>query len=125
MLPWGCLGAFSESSLEPPWDMTKVPHTTSTSSLSPDCLHTPIVLPRASSRETTGRTAALLKVKAAAATPHTERVGLVPPLTKTPRSLPLQQQSISFHITLFDPPLKLVEKLREREVTIFRRRRKP
>ena len=84
-----------------------------------------LTLPRASSRETTGRTAALLKVKAAAATPHTERVGLVPPLTKTPRSLSLQQQSISFHITLFHPPLKLVEKLREREVTIFRRRRKP
>lgn len=43
----------------------------------------------ASSRESTGCTATLLEMEAAAATPHTESMGLVPPLTKTARTLSL------------------------------------
>jgi len=45
--------------------------------------------PLAGSRESTGGATALLEVEATAATPNTEGVGLVPPLTKTPCSLPL------------------------------------
>ncbi|KAH7864830.1 hypothetical protein Vadar_034372 [Vaccinium darrowii] len=40
------------------------------------------------SRESTGRASALLEMKAAMATSHTKGVGLGPPLTKAPYSLP-------------------------------------
>ena len=45
--------------------------------------------PLAGSRVGTGRAATLLKMETAAATPHTQCVGLVPPLTETPCSLTL------------------------------------
>lgn len=51
-------------------------------------------LPLASSRESTGGAAALLQMEAAAATPHAEGVGLVPPLTETSCSLTLLLISI-------------------------------
>lgn len=48
-----------------------------------------LTLPLASSRESTGGAAALLQMEAAATTPHAERVGLVPSLTETSRTLTL------------------------------------
>ena len=46
-------------------------------------------LPLAGSRKGTSRAPTLLKMEAATATPDAEGVGLVPPLTETPCSLPL------------------------------------
>lgn len=88
LLPWLCLSAFSETTLEPARDIAEIPHPSRSSCLSPDCLLTPVVFPLAGSRESTGRATALLEVEATSATPNTEGVGLVPPLTKTPCSLP-------------------------------------
>ncbi|KAL8139237.1 hypothetical protein V2J09_005258 [Rumex salicifolius] len=34
---------FSEVSLEPPWNIAKIPHAASSSGLSPYCFHTPVV----------------------------------------------------------------------------------
>lgn len=49
-----------------------------------------LTFPLTSGREAAGSAAALLQVEAAPPTPHTERVGLVSPLTEAPRSLTLQ-----------------------------------
>ena len=53
-----------------------------------------LTFPGARSGVSARRATTLLEVEAAAATPHTEGVGLVPPLTETPRSLTLQTFTI-------------------------------
>jgi hypothetical protein len=60
-----------------------------------------LTCPLAGSREGTGGAATLLEMEAAAATPHAEGVGLVPPLSETPCSLSLyriKHAQISEHI---------------------------
>ena len=86
-LPGCSFGTLSEDALESARHVTQVPHPSSSGGLSPNGLHAPVIFPGARSGVSARRATTLLEVEAAAATPHTEGVGLVPPLTETPRSL--------------------------------------
>ena len=77
------MSTFQEAALEPPRHIPQVPHPPGSRRLSAQRLLTPVVFPEAGSRVGAGGAAALLKVKTAAAAPHTECVRLVPPLSET------------------------------------------
>lgn len=85
--PGSCLCSFSEIVGEPARKMTKMAHASSSRSLPPNCLHTPIVTADSCGRVSTSRAPALLNVKTSAPTTPAQRVRLVPSLTETARSL--------------------------------------
>ena len=87
-LPGCSFGTLSEAALESARHVTQVPHPASSGGLSADCLDAPVIFPSACGGESTSGATTLLEMEAAAATPHTESVSLVPSLTKTPCSLP-------------------------------------
>ena len=85
LVPWLSFGTFPETGLEPARHIAKIPHPSSSCSLSTDCLHTPVVGSLASKHRWSDGSSGCGSCDGHIS--HTESVTLVPPLSETLCSL--------------------------------------